>query len=50
MTTKSRHKLEQAETLLAEWLTDNTVEAFEEEPEIDQARDLVIEVLERAAP
>jgi hypothetical protein len=44
---KSRHKLEEAQTLLAEWLTDNTVEAFEEDPEIDHARDLITEVLER---
>jgi len=39
-------KLDTADALLAEWLTDNTVNAFEEEPEIDNARSLVNDVMD----
>ena len=42
-----RDKLVQAEALLNEWLADNTENVFEEEPEIDDARGLILEVLER---
>jgi hypothetical protein len=39
-------KLKQAEQILNEWLVDNTAEVFEEQPEIDEARGLLIEYLE----
>lgn len=39
-------ELEEVETLLAAWLTDNTVEVFEEEGEIDDARGRVQTVIE----
>ena len=39
-------KIIQAEQLLNEWLVDNTVEVFEEIPEVDEARDLLIEAIE----
>lgn len=39
-------KLDTADSLLAEWLTDNTVNVFEEEPEIDNARSLVNDVMD----
>jgi len=37
-TTIALWHLREADTLLAEWLTDNTEEVFEEESEIDEAR------------
>lgn len=39
-------KLMQADALLSQWLTDNTEEAFEEQPEIDDARTLIQEAIE----
>lgn len=44
---KSIEKLKEAEQLLNEWLVDNTEEVFEEEPEVDEARGLLTEVIER---
>ena len=41
-----REKLEAAEHILNNWLVDNTERVFEEEPEIDTARGLLLEVLE----
>lgn len=45
MTTEQRNKLEQAAEYLTDWLMENTVEAFEEQPEIDNARTLIQEAL-----
>jgi hypothetical protein len=42
-------KIIQAEQLLNEWLVDNTVEVFEEIPEVDEARGLLIEAIELMA-
>ena len=39
-------KIIHAEKILNEWLVDNTEEVFEEQPEIDTARDLLIEAIE----
>jgi len=39
-------KLQAADQLLAEWLTDNTIEDFDEVPEVDEARDLIQEAIE----
>ena len=39
-------KLNQADALLSQWLTDNTEEDFEERPEIDDARTLIQEAIE----
>jgi hypothetical protein len=39
-------KIINAEQLLNEWLVDNTEEVFEEQPEIDLARELLIEAIE----
>lgn len=39
-------KLIRAEYLLNAWLVDNTEQVFEEEGEIDDARSLLIEVIE----
>lgn len=41
------HALGLAETFLAEWLTDNTEDVFEEEPEVDDARTLIQDAQER---
>lgn len=38
--------LEDIETVLGDWLTDYTEEVFEEEPEVDEARGLLNEVIE----
>lgn len=38
--------LQEAEKLLNDWLVDNTEEVFEEQPEIDQARGLLNDLLE----
>lgn len=35
-----------AESILNEWLVDNTEEVFEEQPEIDDARGLLIEAID----
>ena len=40
-------QIEHAERILNEWLVDNTESFFEEQPEIDTARDLLIEALEQ---
>lgn len=42
----SKEKIEQAERILNDWLVDNTEQVFEEQPEIDSARALLIEALE----
>jgi hypothetical protein len=45
-------KLIQADTLLSQWLTDNTEEDFDEHPDVDEARTLIqdaIELLEKGA-
>lgn len=39
-------KLEEAESLLNNWLVDNTEQVFEEEGEIDEARMLVNEAID----
>jgi hypothetical protein len=39
-------KVINAERILNEWLTDNTEEVFEEQPEIDTARDMLNEAIE----
>lgn len=39
-------KLEEAEELLNTWLVDNTDKVFEEQPEIDSARELLLEAIE----
>jgi hypothetical protein len=39
-------KIINAEQLLNEWLVDNTVELFEEIPEVDEARVLLVEAIE----
>lgn len=39
-------KLNKVEQMLADWLVDNTDEVFEEQPEIDEARGLLIEAIE----
>ena len=38
-----------AEQILNEWLADNTESVFEEQPEIDTARDLLLEAMELMA-
>jgi hypothetical protein len=38
-----------AEQILNEWLADNTEAVFEEQPEIDAARDLLLDALELLA-
>lgn len=42
---EAKELLERVDTLLAEWLTDNTEEVFEEEPQIDDARGDIQEVI-----
>jgi len=44
-TTPEKEKLREAETILANYLLDNTEKVFEELPEIDQARGLIQEAL-----
>lgn len=39
--------IEEAERVLNLWLVDNTDELFEEAPEIDHARDLLIDAIEK---
>lgn len=39
-------KLKTVEDLLAQWLIDRTDKVFEEEPEIDSARALLLEVID----
>ena len=45
-------KLIQADALLSQWLTDNTEQDFDEQPDVDEARTLIqdaIELLEKGA-
>jgi hypothetical protein len=39
-------KLTQADTLLSQWLTDNTEQDFDEQPDIDEARTLIQEAMD----
>jgi len=41
-----KNKITQAEQLLNEWLVDNTEHVFEEQPEIDEARGLLLEYMD----
>jgi len=42
-------RIKQAEQLLNEWLVDNTEKVFEEQPEIDEVRGLLIEYINKKA-
>jgi hypothetical protein len=51
-TMNTLEKLIQADALLSQWLTDNTEQDFDEQPDVDEARTLIqdaIELLEKGA-